>query len=75
MDERDVQNRSPDCASSGLGIEARIAPIGIVFPGVFTMKVPEVLDAIAKTVLAYRPPEKAKTTAKREKKRRKRVQK
>lgn len=36
---------------------------------------PSDLDLIAKTVLAYRPPEKAKATAKREKKRRKRAQK
>lgn len=39
------------------------------------MKTPKDLDMIADVVLAYRPPEKAKATKKREKRRAKRVAK
>lgn len=35
-------------------------------------QIPSELDAIAKTVLAYRPPEKQKATAKRAKRKRQR---
>ena len=39
------------------------------------MKPPKDLDRIADVVLAYRPPEKAKATKRREKRRRKRAEK
>ena len=39
------------------------------------MNTPKDLDAITDVVLRYRPPEKAKATKKREKRRRKRVAK
>lgn len=38
-------------------------------------QIPPELDVIAKTVLAYRPPEKEKATRKREKRRRQRAAK
>ena len=39
------------------------------------MRAPKDLDAIADVVLAYKPPEKAKATKRREKRRAKRAQK